>query len=327
MSKLFDLSPGKRVLVTGGAGFIGSHVCEVLLSQGLIPVVIDNISTGHWSNLAFDTEGKIERIESDLLNPEVLPGCIADVDAAIHLAAQVSPPLSIERPLFSMEQNISSFVYLLETIREEKPDIPLVYASSAAIYGDQDGNPCDESATVSSPQPTSHYGLEKWNLEHYAALYRRLYQLNLTGLRFFNVYGQRQDPSSQYSGVISKFMDAASTHKSITIFGDGQQTRDFIYVRDVVHAILHGLSIGYGNVFNVATGTSISLIKLYQTIETLHGISLNVHHAPARLGDIRYSLACNTNGMQAGILPESFTALSEGLASMLPKQQMLTHSL
>jgi UDP-glucose 4-epimerase len=305
-----------KILVTGGAGFIGSHVCEVLLKQNRIPVVLDNVSTGSWDNLAFDTHHQIERIESSLLACETLPDILKRVSGVIHLAAQVSPSISIQQPLFSLKENTASFVALLEAVRSVNPSLPVVYASSAAIYGDQNGQACSEDSRISPPQPTSHYGLEKLSLEHYAALYTRLYGVQITGLRFFNVFGERQDPTSQYSGVISKFMQAATTTQAITIFGDGQQTRDFIYVKDVVSAILNSFESAQDPCYNVATGSTINLIELYQTIEALFDIRFNVSYEPARLGDIRYSSACNQTGLKAGILPSTFISLKEGLETM-----------
>jgi UDP-glucose 4-epimerase len=303
------------ILITGGAGFIGSHVGEELLSAGKHLIILDDFSSGQQGNVDIHDASRIELVNSSLLDCADLDSILRRVDGVVHLAAQVSPPVSIQKPRFSMQQNIESYIHLLEAIKNVNPQLPLVYASSAAIYGDQDGQVCNEDAAMSPPKPTSHYGLEKWNLEHYAALYYRLYKLNSVGLRFFNVFGERQDPSSQYSGVISKFMDAANNHGSIKIFGDGQQTRDFIYVKDVARAIINGLSPQEGaNVYNVATGRSISLIELYQGIERIYGLTFNVEFNPPRLGDIVLSRATNQKGLNAGILPRSFVSLDEGLS-------------
>jgi UDP-glucose 4-epimerase len=313
------------VFVTGGAGFIGSHVCEALLAHGITPIVIDNLSTGNWNNLAFDHHHRIERIQASLLEYELLPEVLNRVTGVIHLAAQVSPSLSIQQPLLSLQENTATFIGLLEAVRTVNPGLPVVYASSAAVYGDQQGSPCSEDATVSPPQPTSHYGLEKLSLEQYARLYTHLYGMHLTGLRFFNVFGERQCPSSQYSGVISTFMQAATRHHNITIYGDGEQTRDFIYVKDVVTALLNALHAPKNACYNVATGTTINLLELYQTIETLFNIRFNVTHEPARLGDIRFSSALNAAGLSQGILPQECISLQKGLELM--RHYETTHKL
>jgi len=305
------------ILITGGAGFIGSHVAETLIGSGKNVILLDNFSSGRQSNVDIHNPSRVEVINRSILDCTTLDGVLARVDGVVHLAAQVSPPVSIQEPRYSMQQNIESYIYLLEAVKNVNPSLPLVYASSAAINGDQDGKVCNEDAAVSPPMPTSHYGLEKWNLEHYSALYNRLYGMNATGLRFFNVFGERQDPSSQYSGVISKFMDAATKDGNIKIFGDGQQTRDFIYVKDVARAIVNALSHQQGaHVYNVATGTSITLIDLYKEIEQIYGVTFNVDFNPPRLGDIVLSIATNDKGLNAGILPSDFVTIAQGLSNI-----------
>lgn len=280
--------PGKAparspVLVVGGAGFIGSHTVEALLAAGHGVRVLDDLSSGKRENLP-QHEG-LELVVGDVREPATVRRAMRGIRGCIHLAAQVSAVRAVEDPLGSAMRNIVGFINVIEAMREE--GVPrLVYASSAAVYGENQNLPLEEDETL---QPTNPYGLEKQVDELYAGLYARLHGLNSLGLRYFNVYGPRQDPSSPYSGVISKFMQNLSSGEALTIFGDGHQTRDFVYVGDVARANVLALGSDYTGVCNVATGSRVELLELAQVLGGCIGEEARLQFAPARKGDIRHS--------------------------------------
>ncbi len=272
------------VLVTGGAGFIGSHSVEALLAYGCRVRVLDNFSSGDIGNLP--AHDNLEVIEGDIRKPEDLRRAMAGVGRCLHLAAQVSVAHSVERPCDSAENNILGTLRVLEAARDH--GVPrVVYASSAAVYGEPESLPLTETARIS---PLSPYGLEKWVNERYASLFQTLHGLSSLGLRYFNVYGPRQSPSSPYAGVITRFVDCLSMGKAPTIYGDGEQTRDFIYVADVARFNLLALFADRDGVCNVATQRRTSLLELVEALQR----GLESHVSPRltepRGEDIRHSL-------------------------------------
>ncbi len=293
-----DFYVGKKVLVTGGAGFIGSHIVDALLHYGVGTVrILDNFSTGSLTNLtkAFESN-RVELVEGDIRDAETCQQCSTDIDVVFHTAAEISVTKSMLSPETTNATNISGTLNMLNAAA--KCGVKrFVYASSAAVYGIPTSLPCDES---SERNYTSPYGLSKGINEDMATLWASNNELGngmtCIGLRYFNVYGPRQDPKSPYSGVISIFMDRIRTRQPIQFFGDGLQTRDFVYVADVVQAnVLAGAYVfpqdTTSHIYNVGSGVSVSLYELKQTIEERVGISVCEEYLPVRPGDIRDSVA------------------------------------
>ena len=279
----------QRVLVTGGAGFIGSHTIDLLLAEGLQVVAYDNLITGQPQNLNL-SHSNLTLIEADVLDYDALRSAIQGCDAVLHLAAISSVPKSIEDPVNSLRVNTQGFLHVLHAIQELKRPIRCVYASSAAVYGCVAQLPCSDEKPL--PQSAlSPYALEKANNERYADLFERLFGIKSLGLRYFNVFGTRQDPSSPYAGVIAKFVEQYQQDKSIMIFGDGEQSRDFIHVSDVARANLLALQGSYHGVLNIATGVPETLRNLVHYIEGVRGRPAQVEFAPLRVGDIKKSYA------------------------------------
>ncbi len=277
----------KRVLVTGGAGFIGSHTVRRLLETEAQVVVLDNLSSGAITNLDL-SHPNLDFVEGDILEYPLLVDLIEGCDAVLHLAAIASVPLSIEDPVYTFQVNTQGFLHVLEAVRTALCPARLVYASSAAVYGDATVLPCDDTKPLIST-PLSPYALQKIENESYAALYKRLHAQASLGLRYFNVYGQGQDPHSPYSGVISRFMEEARQGKALAIYGDGLQSRDFIHVNDIANANVLALQSDYHGVLNVATGKPETLLNLVKYIESACGTSIATGHLPARPGDILHS--------------------------------------
>ncbi len=279
----------QRILVTGGAGFIGSHTVDLLLANQLEVVVLDNLISGDLTYLDLK-HPHLTFVEGDILDFSLLVRLLQNCDAVLHLAALPSVAKSIEDPLTSLKVNTEGFLNVLQAIRQCNQSIRLVYASSAAVYGNNATLPCsDEDSlpeTVLSP-----YALEKTNNERYARLYNDLFRIQSLGLRYFNVYGVRQDPSSPYAGVISKFIECYQQTQPITIFGDGHQSRDFIHVSDVARANLLALQSQYTGVLNIATGKAETLLNLISYIEMAGKKPAEKIFLPRRLGDIAKSFA------------------------------------
>ena len=225
-----------RVLVTGGAGFIGSHSVDALLAGGTEVVVLDNFSTGKTANLPSHARLTLER--GDIRNRPDVAGAIVGCTHVLHLAAQVSVRASVEDPPGSAQHNVLGFVNVLDAARRAGVK-RVVYASSASAFGDPGELPLSESSPLA---PLSPYGLEKSCNEQYAALFKQIFGLSALGLRYFNVYGPRQDPASPYTGVINKFADRLRAGQPLTVFGDGGQTRDFIFVKDVARVNVAALA-------------------------------------------------------------------------------------
>lgn len=277
----------KHVLITGGAGFIGSHSADALLHQGIAVRILDDFSNGKHANLnaAALASSRLTLVQGDVRDAAVVDAAAAGVDAVLHLAAQVSVPRSVADPVNSSTHNIAGFLNVLDAVRRHK--VPrMVYASSAAVYGVPAALPLTE---LSPAQPLSPYGLEKFINDQYAALYRELYGVSCVGMRYFNVYGPRQDPKSPYAGVISKFADGLANGTALRVFGDGSQTRDFVYVGDVAQANLLALQSDVCGVLNVGTGTSVTLMQLIEAMKEAFGKAAVVHHEAPAHGDIAHS--------------------------------------
>lgn len=274
------------VLVTGGAGFIGSHTVDLLLTKNFSVRVLDNFSSGSRSNLPGEHQ-RMQIIEGDITDSNDTNTAMQNVDLCIHLGAQVSVINSIQAAGFSAQQNILGFVNVIEAMRKHNV-ARLVYASSAAAYGQPAELPLRETSPL---RPASPYGLEKQINEQYAQLYSNLHQLSACGLRYFNVYGPRQNPDSPYAGVIALFVEKIRNKQPLTIFGDGLQTRDFIFVHDVARANLAALNSRYHGTCNVATGHSTTLLELIRVLEELCGGQAAKKFAPPRAGDIARSAA------------------------------------
>jgi UDP-glucose 4-epimerase len=309
----------KQVLITGGAGFIGSHTTDALLAQGFAVRVLDNFSNGKHANLnaAALANGQLTLVQGDVRDAATTDAAMKGIDAVLHLAAQVSVPRSVADPVESSTHNIAGFLNVLDAVRRHK--IPrMVYASSAAVYGVPEALPLTEANTA---KPLSPYGLEKFIDDQYAALYRELYGVSSVGMRYFNVYGPRQDPKSPYAGVISKFADGLEGAHPLRVFGDGSQTRDFIYVGDVARANVLALQADVTGVLNVGTGTSVTLLELIEAMKEAFDKPAVVRHEPPATGDIAHSATnparlIQTLGWQpATTFVQGLRALAESLRS------------
>ncbi|GAB6043970.1 NAD-dependent epimerase/dehydratase family protein [Endothiovibrio diazotrophicus] len=277
-------------LVTGGAGFIGSHLVETLLARGERVRVLDNFSSGSWDNLAsVREEPRLEVIDGDVCRTADTRAAMEGIDVVFHLAALVSVAASVEEPLRSFTNNTLGTFKLFEAARQSGV-ARVIYASSAAVYGDNPNTPLREEEPA---LPLSPYALDKSYAEQLAGLYFRLYGIESAGLRYFNVFGPRQDPSSPYSGVISIFIDHAHRGESVAVHGDGGQTRDFVFVTDVVAAnIAAADKAAMGAVcYNIGTGTAISINELVERIGEVSGRPVEYGYGSARGGDIRHSVA------------------------------------
>lgn len=285
-----------KCLITGGAGFIGSHLVEACLEKGFRVIVLDDLSAGKLENLPSVGE-ELLFIKGDIRNRDLLQKIRdenPDISYVFHLAAIASVARSMEDPAFTHQVNFDGTLFLLETFRGSGLK-KFVYASSAAIYGDTKTMPLKED---SPPRPRSPYGTDKLGGEYYLKIFNDTFEVPTVACRFFNVFGERQDPSSPYSGVISVFFDRAVAKKrgenaSITIFGDGKQTRDFIYVKDIVGALLYLAENRdvRGQIFNIGYGRAVTVNELAGRITGLLGIELDVLFERAREGDIRHSRA------------------------------------
>ena len=289
--------PQQTILVTGGAGFIGSHVCEALLAQGVSVRCFDDLSTGKRGNVAqLEGQPMFAFIEGDLRSIDQLRAAVQGCSAVVHLGALGSVPRSIADPLPTEAANLAGFVNLLEAARSERVQ-RVVYASSSSVYGDSAELPKREGTEGRALSP---YAVTKVMDEAYAHLYHRMHGLKVVGLRFFNVFGERQDPEGPYAAAIPKFIRALLKHQAPVVNGDGHQTRDFTYVGNAVHAVQCGLAAGdeaMGEVFNIAYGDRCDLLDLIAQLKAQVArfdpevAGIRVEHAPDRPGDVRDSLA------------------------------------
>jgi len=274
--------------VTGGAGFIGSHLVRFFLERGERVRVLDNFSTGKRENLS-EVEGRIELVQGSLSSPKDIEAAVEGVDFVLHQAAIPSVPRSVEFPLESHESNATGTLRLLR-LAAEAGVRRLVYASSSSVYG---ANPTLPKVESMPTEPMSPYAVSKLSAEQYAGVFHRLYGLETVSLRYFNVFGPRQDPTSPYSGVVSRFIDAIASDSQPTIHGDGEQTRDLTYVENVVRANFAATENpeAAGSVYNIGCATRVSVNELWRVMAELSGSKLEPRYAPSRSGDVPHSLA------------------------------------
>ena len=276
-------------LVTGGAGFIGSHLVEALLQRGESVRVLDDFSTGKADNLA-PFSGRFEMLEGRIDDPSLAGRAVRGIDFVLHQAALGSVPRSVEDPAESHAANLTGTLVLLDASRQAKVR-RFVYASSSSVYGDTPELPKTESMV---PAPLSPYAVTKLGGEHYCRVFHAIYGLETVALRYFNVFGPRQRPDSQYAAVIPRFIAALKAEEGLVIYGDGRQSRDFTYVENVVQANLAACEAparAAGAAFNIACGESFSLLDLLRELQTLSGRSQAPRFEPFRKGDVRDSLA------------------------------------
>ncbi len=301
-------------LVTGGAGFIGSHLVESLLKQGHAVRILDNLSHGCFDNLSFLDHYASNRytwIDGDIRDATCCAHAMQGVDYVVHQAALGSVPKSIEFPLDYHDNNVTGTLNVLLAARDQGVK-RVVQASSSAIYGDSQALPKTESII---PAPLSPYALSKLMCEYYASMMQSVYHFPVVSLRYFNVFGPRQDPNSQYAAVIPKFVTAWLQNCSPVIHSDGEQTRDFTYIDNVVQANIHACfsdARSAGQVYNIGNGVNTSVNHLATTIQTLLGKSQFPIYEPARPGDVRDSLA-DIERAQAEIGYAPTVQLAEGL--------------
>lgn len=278
----------KRALVTGGAGFIGSHLAEGLLKNGYQVRVLDNFATGRRDNLAQVTND-IEMMEGDVRNLTTVRTAVRNVDVVFHEAALPSVERSVKNPLESNEVNIAGTLNVLVAARDANVG-RVVYAASSAAYGNTLSLPKEESMT---PDPLSPYAIGKLAGEQYMKVFTQLYGLSTVSLRYFNVFGPRQDPTTQYAGVIAKFTTCALEGKPYPVFGDGEQSRDFTYVENVVlsNLLAAEASLDHSPLLNIAFGERTTLNQILKMLNEVTKQNLPAHYGPERAGDVRHSHA------------------------------------
>jgi len=277
-----------RYLVTGGAGFIGSHIVDELVQRGHEVTVLDDLSTGNEANVA-GVRSKLDFRAGSIVDLAEVQAACHKADYVIHLAARTSVPKSVVDPIETNRVNIDGTLHVLVAARDAAVR-RVVYAASSSAYGE---TPTQPKVETMQPEPISPYGVTKYVGELYAQVFGRVYGLENASVRYFNVFGPRQDPTSQYSGVLSRFMLAAIKGTPLTIYGDGEQTRDFTYVDNVVDETLRACeaSGASGKVFNGGTGARIKLNEVVKLLERVTGKKLSVKYDPPRAGDIRDSQA------------------------------------
>jgi UDP-glucose 4-epimerase len=302
------------VLVTGGAGFIGSNLVDALLARGHSVRVLDNLSMGKLSNLPVG-DARLTFIEGDVADAALVSRAVAGCSAVVHLAAVASVQASVDDPVSTHQSNFIGTLNICEAMREHGVR-RVVFASSAAVYGNNGEGVAIDEATAKAP--LTPYASDKLASEHYLEFYARQHGLEPAIFRFFNVFGPRQDPSSPYSGVISIFTQRAQQGLPISVFGDGEQTRDFFYVADLVELLLQALDAGQApaGAVNVGWNQAVSLKELLAQIGDLLGGLPEVTHLDARAGDIRHSRADNGRLAREYQLPMQ-TSLRDGLAALL----------
>jgi UDP-glucose 4-epimerase len=276
-------------LVTGGAGFIGSNIVEALVRRGERVRVLDNFSTGSRDNLTGIAD-RVEVIEGDLRDLDALRRAVAGVTYISHQAALRSVPRSVDDPLSTDAVNTHGTLQLLVAARDAKTVRRVVYASSSSVYGDSPLLPKVEDQT---PAPISPYAVAKLAAEHYCRTFTHLYGLETVSLRYFNVFGPKQSPESKYAAVVPLFIRAALSDEPLIVHGDGEQSRDFTYISNVVEANLLACAtpgVG-GQVFNIACNSCYSVLEIARTVETLLGRKVTIEHTPPRSGDVRHTQA------------------------------------
>lgn len=305
---------GKRCLVTGGAGFIGSHLVDGLLDAGATVVVLDNFATGHRHNLEHCAD-RIDLIEGDIRDLETCQRACEGAAVVFHQAALGSVPRSVEAPATSLAVNVGGTANVFTAARDAGID-RVVYASSSSVYGSNEELPKREGREGA---PLSPYAVSKWMTEELADTYARVYGMQLIGLRYFNVYGPRQDPNGPYAAVIPKFFAACARGEAPSIHGDGQQSRDFTFVADVVRANMLAATaeIEGAIALNIGAGSTTTVTELAENIIALMGKDLKPHYTDPRPGDVRYSRA-DFSRAKGALGWEANVALRDGLARTKP---------
>ena len=302
------------VLITGGAGFIGSHLADALLAKGYSVRVLDDLSTGKRSNLQLD-DPRIELIEGDVADAALVAKVMVGCCAVAHLAAVASVQASVDDPVRTHQSNFIGTLNVCEAMRQAGVK-RVLFASSAAIYGNNgEGQSIDEDTAKA---PLTPYASDKLAGEYYLDFYRRQHGLEPAVFRFFNIFGPRQDPSSPYSGVISIFTERAMNRQPVSIFGDGEQTRDFVYVLDLVSILLQAVEASepQSGAVNIGLSRSTSLNDLIAELGAATGHPLTVNYLAPRQGDIRHSRANNARLLARFNLPEP-TSIGNGLAQLI----------
>ncbi len=279
----------EHYLVTGGCGFIGSHIAEALVERGDQVRIFDDLSSGYEKNLAA-IHDQVEFVRGDIRNVNDVQSAMDGITRVFHEAALVSVFESLDDPGKNHDINIMGTLNVLEAARQAGVR-RVVWASSAATYGDSPELPKIETML---PSPVSPYGMAKLSGEYYMNVYAACYGIETVSLRYFNVYGPRQDPSSMYAGVIARFCDVVKAGETLTIYGDGQQTRDFVFVKDIARANLMAMDsdrVGNGDILNIATGSRVSLLDLVETLGEIVGRKLEPQFKETRAGDVKDSLA------------------------------------
>lgn len=281
------MAAGRLYVVTGGAGFIGSNIVDALLSRGHRVRVFDDFSTGRRENLTLARDAEI--VEGDLRDPAAVARAVAGADGIFHEAALRSVPRSVDDPLSSNEVNVTGTLNLLMACRKAGVR-RVVYASSSSCYGDDPTLPKVETMAT---RPVSPYAVSKLAAEHYCSVFARLYGVETVSLRYFNVFGPRQNPESKYSAVIPRFLDQALEGIPLEVHGDGHQSRDFSYIDNVVDGNLRAMETPgvSGEVFNIACGSRHSLLAIAAAIETFLGRAVPRAHVASRAGDVRHTQA------------------------------------
>ncbi|QCI10451.1 NAD-dependent epimerase/dehydratase family protein [Pseudomonas putida] len=304
------------ILITGGAGFIGSHLCDALLEKGYAVRILDDLSTGKRDNLQLDNP-RLTLIEGDVADAELVQRAAQGCHAVVHLAAVASVQASVEDPVKTHQSNFIGTLNVCEAMRVQGIR-RVLFASSAAVYGN---NGEGQSIAEDTPKaPLTPYAVDKLASEQYLDFYRRQHGLEPVVFRFFNIFGPRQDPSSPYSGVISIFSERVSQGLPITVFGDGEQTRDFLYVGDLVQVMVQALEqaqVEEGAV-NIGLNQATSLNQLLKALEQVVGSLPAISYGQARSGDIRHSRADNQRLLARFDFPQP-TPMVEGLARLLGK--------
>ncbi|MBE6497536.1 MAG: NAD-dependent epimerase/dehydratase family protein [Methanobrevibacter sp.] len=275
----------KNILITGGLGFIGSHIANELLDDNQI-VIVDNLSTGNLNNINNPNHENLKIIKEDIRNVD-LDEVTSDIDYIFHLAAMASVPLSIDKPVECNDINLNATVNLLKSAVDNNVK-KIVFSSSSSVYGENKNMPLKESEPL---MPMSPYAASKASCELYLRSFYDSYGLNYTVLRYFNVFGPGQDKNSQYAAVIPNFISAMLEGNQPEIYGDGEQTRDFVFVKDIIQANINAAKSDYNGVINIASGKKLSINQLFDIVKRTLGSDLEPKYLPKRAGDIKHSLA------------------------------------
>lgn len=289
----------KNILITGGAGFIGSHIANELMDNNNVSI-IDNLSTGNINNLKSPEHENLNFIRADICNTN-FDDLTSNIDYIFHLAAMASVPLSVEKPIECNEINLNATVKLLKSAADNGVE-KIVFSSSSSVYGENRNMPLKETEP---PMPASPYAASKASCELYLKSFYESYGLNYVAFRYFNVFGPHQDKNSQYAAVIPNFISALLEGRQAEIYGDGEQTRDFVYVGDIVKANINACKTDYNGIINIASGEKLTINRLYEIIKDVMGSDLEPKYLPERPGDIKHSLADVSNMEKIGLKIDS----------------------